>query len=1322
MTWLARLSVANRAIVGLVTVLVIAFGVVSTTSLRQELLPSLDLPIVSVVTPYPGASPDVVEQQVTTPVEDAVASLRGVTGTSSTSTGNSSVVRLDLAYGTDLTEFATQAERAVQGVRLPADLTSTVVSGSTDSLPVVQLAVSSDLPPDQVASVLRDQVQPLLAGLPGVADVSLSGIVDPRITIDLDPAAAASRGVAPTAITSLLQQNGVRVPAGQLTPDTSPLTVEVGSPITSVAQLGDLYVTSTRGAPVRLGDIAAITEAPAPATGYTRTDGAPSIGIGVTKQEDANTVAVSHAVSDALPQVVDALGGSARSAAATVVFDQAPFIEQSVEDLTTEGLLGLLFAVLVILGFLLSVRATLVTAVSIPLSVLIAMIVLYVGDYTLNILTLGALTVAIGRVVDDSIVVIENIKRHLGYGGPRRAAILTAVREVAGAITASTITTVAVFAPIGLVGGQVGELFRPFAVTVTAALLASLLVSLTVVPVLASLLLRSPATPEPEPAADAEPVRTRLQRGYLPVLHAAIRRPVIALGVAVAILAGTVALVPLLQTNFLGDAGGDTLSVSQELAPGTGLPEADAAAKRVEQVLGDTAGVASYQVTVGSPDGASGRFGFPGGSGGTATRFSVTLADDADATAVADSLRDRLASLGTSDQVGTLTVQAGQGASGGDQLAVDVRAEDPAVLAQAADQVQRAVAAIPGASDVRNDLAAAQPVVDVAVDRQRAAAAGLTEAQIGQVVATALRGSTVGTLTIDGVDQDVLLRTGDAPADVDGLRALPLAGRGAPITLGDVATVTQNSTAPSITHTDGSRSAQITARPAADDLGAVTADLRTTLDGLTLPPGATAEIGGVSQQQSDAFAQLGLALLVAIAVVYLVMVITFRSLLQPLLLLVAIPFAATGALGLLLLTGTPLGVPALIGMLMLIGIVVTNAIVLIDLVNQYRRSGRSLADAVTEGAAQRLRPILMTAVATIFALLPMAFGLTGGGGFISQPLAVVVIGGLVSSTLLTLVLVPVLYVLVERVRGRRRPDGEQAAVPGAGPDGGPGGGSATPAVPPAAPAAVPSREPVLTGPGVRGVIADRDGIALAGAAITVFDGRGTRIAATVSAEGGRYAVPLPGPGEYVLVGQHEGREPTADWVQIGAEPAGHDLRVEGPASIAGQVRHAAGAGVPAIVTVVDQTGELLSGTRGDATGHYLMIHIPPGEHHLLVSPPNGASTSQRVSVPLSGTLRHDVVLPPTGMLAGTVRSRRGHAVSDAIATVTDGAGAVVATGRTAADGSFRLSGLPEGIYTVTATVGAPAVTAVRVRDGSVTSADLELGEQPPGEHTGNGHR
>ncbi|ODU00207.1 MAG: hypothetical protein ABS81_24370 [Pseudonocardia sp. SCN 72-86] len=556
-------------------------------------------------------------------------------------------------------------------------------------------------------------------------------------------------------------------------------------------------------------------------------------------------------------------------------------------------------------------------------------------------------------------------------------------------------------------------------------------------------------------------------------------------------------------------------------------------------------------------------------------------------------------------------MQGGQGGFGSDQLQVTVRAEDPAVLETAAGQVEQAVAAIAGAADVRNNLAAAQPSIRVTVDRQKAAAAGLTEAAVGQLVAASLRGTTIGTVTVDGVQQDVVVRSGTAPADLAAL---------GPLRLSDVATVAEVRTAPSISHTDGSRSAQITARPAADDLGAVTRDLRTTLDGLQLPAGATAEIGGVSTQQSDAFTQLGIALLVAIAVVYLVMVLTFGSLLQPLILLISIPFAATGALGLLRATDTPLGVPALIGMLMLVGIVVTNAIVLIDLVNQRRRAGIPLREAILDGAGQRLRPILMTAVATVFALLPMALGLTGGGVFISQPLAIVVIGGLISSTLLTLVLVPVLYSLVERFRDRLR---NRRTAPAATPVEQP---AASVEEPRESPWTEPETAPLPVGPGVHGRVGDRSGRALRDVEVSLFDIGGELVTTTRTAPDGTYRIDVDGGGEYVVAARSGEREPVAELVTVNGGPAWYDLTVDGPGVATGVVRDPAGQGVVGTVTLVDDRGEVVAAGRTDTAGRFELRDVAAGEYHLLVAAA-GTSVTTRVTVPATGSVATEIDVP-----------------------------------------------------------------------------------------------
>jgi HAE1 family hydrophobic/amphiphilic exporter-1 len=383
-----------------------------------------------------------------------------------------------------------------------------------------------------------------------------------------------------------------------------------------------------------------------------------------------------------------------------------------------------------------------------------------------------------------------------------------------------------------------------------------------------------------------------------------------------------------------------------------------------------------------------------------------------------DSLR---AKLGALTDAGETKVEAGGGGGfSASQIQVIVQADDAKALATATEQVRAAVAGTPDVVDVSSDLASSSPRIDVKVNREEAAKLGLAEATIGQTVSAAFRGAPLGQVTIDGVAQNLLLRIGSAPATLDQVKNLPLPTAAGIITLSRVAEVSQVDGPVQVSRIDGNRSATVTGTATGSNLGATTTELTKRLTALTLPAGASYSLGGASADQSDAFGDLGLALLAAVAIVFLVMAATFRSLIQPLILLVSIPFAATGAIVLLLATGTALGVPALIGMLMLIGIVVTNAIVLMDLINQYREQGMGVQEAVIEGGRRRLRPILMTAIATIFALLPMALGLTGSGGFISQPLAVVVIGGLLSSTALTLVLVPTLYTMVENTRERLR--------------------------------------------------------------------------------------------------------------------------------------------------------------------------------------------------------------------------------------------------------------------------------------------------------------
>ena len=1002
---LASFSLRNRAFVALSTVIVAVFGFISLGSLKLELIPNLQFPVVGVIAPYAGASPESVEQEVTVPVESALTGVDGLESITSTSNAGAATVLVQLEYGTDLDRAVQQVESEMTGLRtLPESVDPMVFAGDFDQFPVVQLSATSDLEPAELADKLDQVAVSEFEDVEGVRDVELSGAPTNRVEVRLKQAALA-QGVTGQDVSSALEAARM-VPAGSVEDGDRSLSVQVGSTPSTLDEVRAIPVSVGEGTRP-LSALARVEVVEAAPTSYARTNGRPSLSIGITKTPDGNTVDISHDVTEMLDDLEEKIGGNTEF---TVAFDQAPFIEKSVEDLTTEGGLGLVFAVFVILLFLHSLRSTLVTAISIPLSLLVTLIGLNVGGYTLNILTLGALTVAIGRVVDDSIVVIENIKRHLSYGEEKVRAITTAVKEVGGAITSSTIATAAVFLPIGVVGGQVGELFRPFAVTVALALLASLLVALTIIPVLAYWFLRTPTNvvadeqdeEKAHRSADAEDDRTWLRRVYDPALRWSLARPWRVVALAGVILVGTFALTPLIKTNFLGATGQNTLTVSQELEAGASLSRLDDAARGVEEVLADFDEVESYQTTVGNDPVTA----LMGGGG---TQFALTLDEDVDADATADELRDAL-----EEADGDITVSAGDSGFSS-ALEVVVTATDQDNLLEAAEKVTAELEEIDGIGEVTSDASPAQPVVAVRA-RDAVQAGGLTSSAIGGLLAQTLFQPPAGQVTVDNEKLDVVVVGQEKPTSLDELRDLPVGPAGP---LGRVAEVEEQKVAAAITRQDGERTVTITAEPSSDNLRTVTADVNALVEDVDLPEGTDVSVGGVAEDQAEAFAQLGLALLVAIAIVYLVMVGTFNSLVQPLILLVSVPFAATGALLLLAVTGIPLGVASLIGALMLIGIVVTNAIVLIDLVNQYRSRGLGILEALYEGGGKRLRPIVMTALATVLALTPMGLGVTGGSAFISQPLAIVVIGGLISSTVLTLLLVPVLYLLVERRRARR---------------------------------------------------------------------------------------------------------------------------------------------------------------------------------------------------------------------------------------------------------------------------------------------------------------
>lgn len=1036
---LSTVSLANRSVVGLLTIILTVAGLISLGSLKQELLPSFEVPQASIVTTYPGASPEVVDAQVSSIIEDEARILKNLVNVTSTSRANVSVVRVEFDFGVTTAQVEEELNRVVANVQdsLPADVEPRVISGSFDSVPIIVLSVASTTGDNEaISEILEDIAVPILSQVPGIQEITVAGGKKKQITLDLKTSVLAANGLSQTSITDALRANGFILPAGSITDTEGELQIEIGTNVNSVEDFENLPLvasaTSFGQLPgglagvtatpriLTIGEVADVTYDYEPVTSISRTNGLDSLGIQVTKTQEGNTVAISNGVESKIDELVEKLGGDVEI---TTVFDQGPFVEKQLENLSIEGSLGLTFAILIILVFLTSIRSTLVTAISIPTSLLVTFIGLWVSGYSLNLFTLSALTIAVGRVVDDSIVVIENINRHLSYGEPKKRAIIDAVKEVAGAITSATITTVAVFLPVALVGGIVGELFRPFSFSFTIALLASLVVSLTIVPVLAYWFLKAPVSEEQSAKESAKTAATRmekarkeeeekekrswLQRGYIPVLTKTQAKPGLTLVAAGAILMFTFSLVPQLKTDFIGDFGGDTFVVRQELPAGSTFEQRDEASKIVEDLILSQEGVETVLATFGGR--ADGRVNFGGNT--NATTIQVSVSKDADNVAIQAAVQ---AEFDSRDDIGEVTLPQGGGGGFGGSSTIDIKlaATSDEALFAAVEKVRLGMLEVEGISDISSSLSEQQRTLKITVDRVAAAEAGLTEIQVSGIVAATLRPGSIGDVNIDNEATPIFIVQENTPATLEEIRDIRIPTRSGVISLDSIADIQEVQAPVAITSEKGDRVATVSLTPDSDDLGAVTRAVTEALDSVELPIGATANIGGVSADQAESFGQLGLALLAAVAIVYLVMVATFSSLVQPLILLISIPFAATGALGLLLLTDTPLGVPALIGMLLLVGVVVTNAIVLIDLINQYRKQGKSIQQSIMDGSRQRLRPIVMTALATIFALSPLALGITGGG-FISQPLAIVVIGGLVSSTVLTLVIVPVLYWLIE---------------------------------------------------------------------------------------------------------------------------------------------------------------------------------------------------------------------------------------------------------------------------------------------------------------------
>jgi multidrug efflux pump subunit AcrB len=1191
----------NKSVVVLATLLLVGCGVYASTRLNQELFPDIAFPLITVTTPVPGAGPDLVDEQVTQVVESAVSGVEGTESIQATSSQGFSLVAVEFDLDTDTEEAEASMTDALAGLTLPQQAGEPEVRRqSAAEFPILNISLAAengDLA--SLTTYARDEAIPRIEEIEGVGKVELVGGAEERIEVELDPEELKENNLPPEAVVGAISAADVNAPVGAVQVDGLSTPVRVtgelkdaealkylpvgggtaaataagapkggepkgggsgggrlgGGPVSAPKGAPGALATTSPPEPVLLGDVAEVREAGSDIAGISRTNGESSLGLNIIKAPEANTVEVARGVEEALDEIREDLGEDH----VRVVLDSARDVEKSVSGLVEEGLIGAFLAVLVIFVFLGSVRATLVTAVSLPTSVLAALLFSWGYDLTLNILTLAGLTIAVGRVVDDAIVVLENSYRYVQAGYAPEEAALKGTTEVASAITSSTLTTTAVFIPLAVVGGLISKFFVPLSLTVALALLASLIVSVTIIPVLASVFIQrvksqeepprqqtpedqfegppgvateeylakvpetnpsdwSPrrASPwsssrfqmtEPEsfdipttletPPADAdreieggprswEPValaafllvvgvvvaagwtgvleglfealsnifsdvdfsspavlvtfgvfggvlgtlllvglvalavrnaRRTAHRGgggegwlvrlYAPMLRWSLRHRAVVLSLAFLLFAGGVATAFFLPVSFFPPSQENILIAEVELPAGTSLQKTSEELEPFEDNLLDDPAIESYLLAVGGKN----RLDFNPVRNNNQAQAFITVEEGEDVPGALDRVKEDGTRLYGEDNFQVKIIAGGppQG-----ELRAVITGGSEEELRDASELVARELSENDEVINVKSDLSESTPEVAVAVDPERAARAGVSPAQVSSSLSILLGSRAQTSLG------ETLVSIGVPEEEVDSLqevRGLPV---GAGATVGNVADVREEEAPSAISRSDGERAVTVTGRITSADTAAVSTEVEAAVAELDLPGEARASVGGESEDIEEGFYNLFLSIVVALALVYLILVVFFGSLLVPLIILLAVPLTTVGAFGALFLTNTPLSLPALLGFLLLIGIVVSNAILLVDFVVKARGGYESLDEAVVVAGRTRLRPILMTALATIFALLPLALGLAGGGSeLVSSSLAITVIGGLLTSTFLTLIVVPVGYSLLERRRSKK---------------------------------------------------------------------------------------------------------------------------------------------------------------------------------------------------------------------------------------------------------------------------------------------------------------
>ena len=1030
-------------------VLVLAAGIYSYNQLQQELFPEISFSIVYVVTTYQQGDPNTVAADVTTKVEDVIVGMPGLEKTTSISTSAMSLVTANFTPGEDVEDAEEDIRSQVSGLQLPdAAGDPYVLRLTSDIFPIMWLSVSGDRDIPGLQRIIDDEILPRLEAVDGVYDVNVQGGVEERVSVIVDPQRTDEYGLAIQDVFSAISGNSVDLSAGTLDRGDRSIGLRTYRGYGDLASIGDVPVDYRRavqapdgspnvdgsGSPVLVSDVADIrVDTPDSAT-VSRTNAQPSISLQVLQLPEGNTIELTRELMEVLEEVQ--LPPDVR---VDVLYNDGPALEEQLTSVVGQGGLGFVIAVMAIFLFLLqlrpsaikgilhTLRPTVIIALSIPMSVMITMLVMAAFSWTLNFMSLAGLAIAVGRIVDDSIVVLENIYRHVQAGDrrfptgvpdvpahrfaplgdqPGVEAAVRATREVAPAILASTLTTVAVFIPLAFIPGIVGEFFSPFAQTVCVSLLGSTIVALTAVPVLGSLLLRRGDMADED---ETVPEDTLLQRVYTPVLSWALRHPLITILGCIAAVGGTLPLIMLLPITLFSSGEAESMRIDVTMPENTGAAAMHREVRDIENILEryvDDGYVTSYQATLGS---TSQDFG-PGlgQTGFDVAGFFIAISDSAPS-----DLEDRLrADLPQKDDV---EVQLFVDSAGPPQPGIEiaVTGSNFAYVQGASSNLVERIKVVEGVVNLKTNLSDTSEELTFEVDAAEARRYGLNATGVAGQVRTWVHGAEAAHVSLMGDTYDVVVRGQENRVDeISELQNLSIAGPLGAAPLGALSEV-KTTVGPSlVTHYDGDRSVTITGEFLSDDPQAVSSRIDRIIQDTRLPPGVSVQQGGFASDIQEQFNNVYLAMMIGLALVYLVMVATLGSLRDPFIVVLSMPLAIVGALIALTVTGRALSLPSLMGFLFLIGIVVTNAIVLITFVGQLRAQGLETLDAMIMAGRTRLRPILMTAFTTILALFPLAFSDTSG--LVGAELATVVIGGLISSTFLTLVAVPVTYMMLHQ--------------------------------------------------------------------------------------------------------------------------------------------------------------------------------------------------------------------------------------------------------------------------------------------------------------------